>query len=367
MQPTLDNAAITLIQRQAWRLLGNQQIEWAEDVLPEPGDGQVTVRVAGCGLCHTDIGFYAEGVRPRHALPLVLGHEISGFVVAAGAGATEWFGHAVVVPAVTPCGTCEACMAGQGGTCPTQFMPGNDGDGGFATHVVVPARGLADVPGCTDADQPLGRSGVTLRQLSVLADAVSTPWQAIQHARLRQGDVAVVVGAGGVGGYAAQLAKAVGAHVVVLEVSEARRRAVEPHADLVFDAAEEGIRKRVRAAATARGWPATNWRIFECSGHPAGQRLAYDLLNPGATLLVIGFTREPVELRLSNLMAFDATARGTWGCLPEHYPAIVQMALDGAIDLASNTRLFPLRDLPNAFSAMQNGALSARLVLVPEL
>ena len=100
-----------------------------------PGPGEVIVRVAGCGICHTDLGFYYDAVPVRRALPLTLGHEISGTVVEAGDGAHRWLGHAVIVPAVTPCGHCAACATGHASVCPDQVFPGNDVHGGFASHV----------------------------------------------------------------------------------------------------------------------------------------------------------------------------------------------------------------------------------------
>jgi 6-hydroxycyclohex-1-ene-1-carbonyl-CoA dehydrogenase len=135
----------------------------------EPSPEEVIVEVAGCGVCHTDVGFAVDGVATRKALPLVLGHEISGRVVAAGDKAAAWLDRAVIVPAVIPCGACPACQAGRPTICRNQFMPGNDGDGGFGTHVRVPARGLCPVP------EPLP-PGLDLAMLSVIADAVTTPW-----------------------------------------------------------------------------------------------------------------------------------------------------------------------------------------------
>ncbi|HEY0787255.1 MAG TPA: alcohol dehydrogenase catalytic domain-containing protein, partial [Thermoanaerobaculia bacterium] len=79
----------------------------------DPSPQQVVVEVAGCGVCHTDVGFASDGVPPRHPLPLILGPEIAGRVVAAGPGAEEWAGRSVIVPAVIPCGTCEACASGR--------------------------------------------------------------------------------------------------------------------------------------------------------------------------------------------------------------------------------------------------------------
>src|SRR5512133_3008932 len=107
--------------------------------------GEVVVEIAGCGVCHTDLGYYYDGVRTNQPLPLALGHEISGVVVEAGDGAQAWLGKSVIVPAVLPCGECDLCKRGLTTICRAQKMPGNDIEGGFASHIVVPARGLCTV------------------------------------------------------------------------------------------------------------------------------------------------------------------------------------------------------------------------------
>ena len=180
-----------------------------------PDADHVVVEVAGCGVCHTDIGFAYQGVATRHQLPLILGHEISGRVAAAGAQVREWMGRPVIVPAVIPCGECAACKAARPTICRRQFMPGNDGDGGFATHVSVPARGLCPVPDELPA-------GCILESLAVVADAVTTPFEAIRRSRLTEDDVAVIVGVGGIGGFGVQIAAARGAAVVAIDVDPVR-------------------------------------------------------------------------------------------------------------------------------------------------
>ena len=135
----------------------------------QPGPGEVLLAVAGCGVCHTDLGFFYDGVPTRHPFPLTLGHEISGTVVAAGPGAEGWIGQAVVVPAVLPCGECPACAAGRGQICPRQIFPGCDVHGGFSSHARVPARGLCAVPDL--ADRARNPQGLELASLSVIADA----------------------------------------------------------------------------------------------------------------------------------------------------------------------------------------------------
>lgn len=334
----------------------------------EPGPGCVAVEVAGCGVCHTDLGFFYEGIPTRHPCPLTLGHEISGRVVAAGAGANEWIGRAVVVPAVMPCGECAACQAGRGRICPHQIFPGNDVHGGFGTHVIVPARGLCSVPDL--GDRAANPAGLDLAALAVVADAVSTPYQAIARAGLAEGDLAVWVGAGGVGGFGVQISATLGAATVAIDIDDRRlARMAEHGAALTLNSAQadaKALRKRVREFADARGVPTWRTKIFEASGHPAGQSLAFSLLAHGSVLSVVGYTPKTVELRLSNLMAFDAVAQGNWGCLPEHYPAAVALALSGRIALEPFIDRRPLASINDVFAALHHSPAPNRIVLIPE-
>lgn len=331
------------------------------------GPGEVLVQVAGCGICHTDLGFCYDGVPTRQPLPLVLGHEISGVVVAAGPGAEGWVGKAVVVPAVMPCGECAACRAGHGSICPKQIFPGNDVHGGFASHVKVPSRGLCRVPDLSDPQ--VNRAGVDLATLAVVADAVTTPWQAVQRSGLGHGDLAVVVGVGGVGGYAVQIAAALGAHVVAIDVDPVRLEMAGQHGAAVTLRADQldfkAIKAAVRGLAKERAVPTFRWRIFECSGTTAGQNTAFSLLEHGSHLSVVGFTPNKLELRLSNLMAFDATVRGNWGCLPELYPGALQLVLDGKVALLPFTEQRPLASINQSFADVHAHRVSRRLVLVP--
>ncbi len=334
--------------------------------------GTALVRVAGCGVCHTDLGFLFDGVRTRHALPLTLGHEIAGVVERAGTGAEDLVDTAVIVPAVIPCGDCAACARGRGNTCPRQVFPGNDLHGGFATHVVVPAKGLCPVPGYSgDPDAILGASGVALRDLSVVADAVSTPWQSIQRSGLVEGDVAVFVGVGGVGGFGVQLAAALGARVIALDVSDDKLALISEHgaeATLnVRDLPPRDVRKQVKELVKSLGAPGSAWRIFETSGTADGQAVAFGLLNHSAYLGVVGFTLDRVDVRLSNLMAFDACAEGVWGCLPELYPSALALILDGSVQIGPFVERRPLSSIDATFAALRDHSLTRRPVLVPDI
>lgn len=347
-------------------------LEPARRPMPELSDGEILVRVAGCGVCHTDLGFLHDGVKTRHPPPLILGHEIAGVVQDAGARFSALVGRAVVVPAVIPCGACPECRAGRPTICRRQVMPGNDRDGGFASHVVVPGHGICAVPGADgDPDAPLGTApGLTLRHLAVVADAVSTAYQAVLRSGLVRGDVAVVFGLGGVGGYAAQIAAWRGAAVVAIDPDDRARTLGARVPGLAIDPrglAPREIRARILAFSASSGAPDTGWKIFECSGTAAGQTAAFGQLVPGATLMVVGFTMDSVELRLSNLMAFDARALGNWGCAPELYPEIVDAVLSGEIDVVSRTVIRPLSEIAETFEQVRTRRAEGRAVLAPDL
>jgi 6-hydroxycyclohex-1-ene-1-carbonyl-CoA dehydrogenase len=329
---------------------------------PEPG--AVLVEVAGCGVCHTDLGYLYDGVRTNGALPLALGHEISGRVVAAGPGAEAWLGKAAIVPAVIPCGECDACRRGKGTICPRQKMPGNDIQGGFASHIAVPARGL-----CPVDEGRLARTGLSLADLAVVADAVTTPYQAVVQAGIRPGQLAVVIGVGGVGAYCAQIARAQGATVIAVDVD---RNKLDLLASLGvargIDARQvdaRSLKKEIGEIARASQLPDREWAIFECSGTAAGQSSAFGLLVHGATLAVVGFTMDKVEVRLSNLMAYHARALGNWGCPPELYPAALDMVLEGRIALQPFVERHPLADINRVLEDVHARKLTRRAILVP--
>lgn len=344
----------------------------AQPMVKEPMDigsvesGEVLVEIAGCGVCHTDLDYYYNGIRTNHPLPLALGHEISGRVVAAGAGAETWIGKAVIIPAVMPCGECDLCKRGKGTICRSQKMPGYDIQGGFATHIKVPSRGLCEVD-----EARLKAAGLELSEVSVIADALTTPYQAAVQAGIGPDDLVIVVGCGGVGGYSVQVANALGATVVALDIDPAKLEALKTKGVAAltlnpkdFPGARE-IKKEIGAFAKSRGLRATEWIIMECSGSTPGQQLAFDLMVHGGTICVVGYTMNKAEFRLSNLMAFHGRALGNWGCPPELYPGALELALSGKINVKDFVELRPLDSINETFAAVHDHKLTRRAVLIP--
>jgi 6-hydroxycyclohex-1-ene-1-carbonyl-CoA dehydrogenase len=243
-------------------------------------------------------------------------------------------------------------------------MPGNDIHGGFASHIVVPALGLCEVD-----EGRLAVAGIDLADLSVIADAVTTPYQAVVQAEVGAGDLVVVNGVGGVGGYAAQIAAAFGGTVVAIDINDDKLAAISGQgAALTLNARQmtsRDLKSAVQKFAGERGLRQTEWVIFECSGTRAGQETAFSLLNHGATLCVVGFTMDKVEVRLSNLMAYHARAIGNWGCPPELYPNALDLVLERRIQVTPFVEKHPLSEINRVFEAAHAGALKRRAVLVP--
>ena len=344
-----------------WQMTAlNTEFTLVEEAVSELKAGEALIKVAGCGVCHTDISFWHAGVQTKHPLPLTLGHEISGTVVA---GPAEWLNKNVIIPAVLPCGECELCKKGRSNICRNQLMPGNDFDGGFASHIKVPYKYLCPVP-----DAVLQK--YTLQQLSIIADAVSTPYQVMKKAEIEPGDLAIVIGVGGVGIYGAQIAKIFGAKVIALDVNDeklaiAKQNGIDATLNIRGLDIKE-IKDKVKAIVKELKASPFCWKIFEMSGTKAGQETAFNLITFASTLSVVGFTMDKVEVRLSNLMAFDAKLIGTWGCKPELYPEVVALVADDKLHIDEFVQTFPMSQINDVFKNTLEHKYVKRSVLVPD-
>ena len=125
------------------------------------------------------------------------------------------------------------------------------------------------------------------------------------------------------------------------------------------------VQRQVRSEAEKLGAPRHQWKIFETSGTRAGQETAYALVGFGSTLSVVGYTAERVELCLSNLMAYDAEARGNWGADPLVYPELLEWIADGRIQVKPFVERHPLATINEVLDDADHGRLAKRAVLTP--
>lgn len=348
---------------QTWQMSEPGKLTRMEIATPTLRDGEALVEIKGCGVCHTDLSYFYMGVPTQQKPPLTLGHEIAGVVVA---GDSTLLGKEVIVPAVLPCNDCEICRMGRPNRCLNQRMPGNSMGiyGGFASHIPVPARDL-----CVVND----RRGIPLEHLAVIADAVTTPYQAAQRAQLKPGDRVIVIGAaGGVGSFMTQVAKGMGARAVIgIDINEPKLALMKNYgADFTLNPKGKNpkeVKELFKSYCKENNLPANyGWKIFEVTGTKAGQELALSLLSFVGTLVIVGYGTEETSYMLSKLMAFDAELIGTWGCPPAAYPQVLELCLSGKIALAPFVETRPLSQIGQVFEQAHHGALSKRVILVPD-
>jgi len=244
-------------------------------------------------------------------------------------------------------------------------MPGNSLGlyGGFSSHIPVPAVDLCEVK---------DRGDIPLSHLAVVADAATTPYQAAKRADLQPGDNVVVIGiTGGVGQYMGQTAKALGAKTVVgiARNQEKLERALNFGADFCINSTDKDARavsKEFKGFCKENGLPNTGWKIFEVTGAKGGQEIALTLLGFTGKLIVVGFGMAKVEYSIGRLMAFDADIIGTWGCLPEYYPIVLDMVLGGKINMEKFVETRAMSTIAETFAEAHKTPPMKRIVLTPD-
>lgn len=320
---------------------------------PKPGPGEVLVRVAGCGMCHTDLHYLDHGVATFKPPPIILGHEPAGTVAETGEGVADWSeGDRVLIPAILSCGRCRYCRMGRENLCERLQMLGNHVDGAYAEHVVAPASELVALP-----------EEIPLEQASVIADAVSTPYHAVKHrGRVQLGDAVAVVGCGGVGLNLVQCATAAGGNVIAIDLNDdrlaiARQLGAE---ETINPEGMERLDKHVRRLT--RGGVDV---AFEAIGSPGTIELAFSLLRKGGRLCLIGYSDQPVSISAARLMFFELEIVGSLGCGGGDYPEIVELVRQGTLQLdpvVSGT--VPLEEIETGFDRLRRGE-GVRWVVTP--
>ena len=345
-----------------WQMVEPGKLEKTTVDVPELKAGEALVKIAGCGVCHTDVGYFYDGVPTVTKPPLTLGHEIAGTVVA---GDDKLIGKEVIVPAVMPCNNCPICSSGRGNRCLKQAMPGNSLGiyGGFSDYIPVPSADLCVVDDKKD---------MPLEMMSVIADAITSPYQAAISAGLKEGDVAVVVGGtGGIGVYMTQICAAMGAKevIVIARNEEKLKRSLDYGATFTISTLDKDVKAvsgEMKAYSKEKKLPNFGLKIFECTGTEMGQDIALGLLTFLSTMMVVGFGMSKTKYMFSKLMAFEAELKGTWGCLPEFYPVVLKMVLDGKIKVEPFVDIRPMSGILKAYEEAHAGKITQRIVLTPD-
>jgi 2-desacetyl-2-hydroxyethyl bacteriochlorophyllide A dehydrogenase len=324
--------------------------------LPEPGPGEVRVRIEACGVCGSDHFLQAGGFGAAVSFPIVPGHEAAGRIDALGDGVAEGPGLAVgdqvaVYYISTPADDPWAA-AGRPNISPRIRRMGVDLDGAFAEYVIRPADAVIK------PSRPLPPEA-----LAVLTDAVATPIHGLRRiARLVAGEWLVVIGIGGLGSNAVQLGKAFGASVIAVSRSESRRALARSlGADEVVDADGDDAVSIVRELTGGSGADV----VFQCAPSARADEMAIAMGGPGGRIVLVGAALEPFSVRAVEIFWRELAVLGSRGFVPDDIRDAIDLYLSGEVRVDHLlTAIRPLEEAQEALDELAAGTV-LRSVLVP--
>ena len=319
--------------------------ELVEREIPEPGVGEVRVKVEACGICHSD-ALVKDGVWPGLRYPRVPGHEIAGRVDAVGANVTSWVvgkrvgvgwhgGH---------CFVCEQCRRGDFAMCVNRKVTGIDFDGGYATHVIVPAAALAAIPDDLPAEEagPFMCAGVTV-------------FNALRNSGARAGAVVAVHGIGGLGHLGVQYARRMGFNTVAINRGKDKEElARQLGAHSYIDATAQDVVAELQKLGGASVILATAPNAPAISG-------LVDGLAPSGKLLVPAAPSEPLSINVFSLIMKRSSVAGWYsGTAKDSEDTLEFSALSGVHPMIEK---YPLERVAEAYEQMHSGRVRFRVVL----
>jgi D-arabinose 1-dehydrogenase-like Zn-dependent alcohol dehydrogenase len=326
-----------------------------EDVpVPAPGEGEVLVKVAFCGICHSDLSLI-NGTFPAQRPVVIQGHEASGTIAELGPGVTGWSeGDRVVVAAGRPCARCANCRRGDMANCLRMQLMAFAYDGAWAEYTVAQAAGLTRVP-----------DNVPLEQAAILADAVSTPFGAVVNTgKVVIGESVGVWGVGGVGTHVVQLARLVGAvPIIAVDINPVvRDRALDLGADYAFDSRDPDFGEKLAEVTGGRGLDVA----FDAVGLKVTFEQALNSLTGGGRLVGVGMSAESPTVGPTSM--FGLTRRQVLGHLGYHnkdIETLAQLVSRGRLDLSrSISQIIPLEDIADGIRILEQAEGDPIRVLV---
>jgi (R,R)-butanediol dehydrogenase/meso-butanediol dehydrogenase/diacetyl reductase len=303
----------------------------AEPGSPQPG--WVKLKVAWGGICGSDLHLYTDGQlgstptkdtpnpHTGEYLPIVLGHEFSGTVVELGEGVDSVaVGTNVAVRDNVACGECAACRSGKSNICRNQWGFGlSGGGGGLSEYINVPVGNVHDVK-----DMPLDHAA--------MIEPLSVATHAVRLSGAKEGDVAVVGGAGPVGLFVAAVLKAKGVKVIVSEPAQVRREKAlsASHADFGINPIAEDLDALVAEQTDGLGADL----VFDCAGAGPVVHQLIKNVRPGGHIQLIALPSKPLELNTTAELHYtEATVSGTMAYLPEDFEDSIAMINSGKLDV----------------------------------
>jgi len=319
--------------------------EIVEREIPQPGPGQVRIRVQACGVCHSDM-LTKEGAWPGIVYPRVPGHEVAGVIDAAGSGVTQWTkGQRVGVGwHGGQDGTCLACRRGDFANCANLKVSGISYDGGYQEYMVAPVEALARMPESLDAAEaaPLMCAGITT-------------FNALRHSGAMPSDLVAVQGIGGLGHLGIQFAQKFGYKVAAIgRGPENSVLAKKLGASVYIDSAAENPAEELKKLGGARV-------ILATAPNSKSMSALIDGLGDNGTLVVVGAAFDPIEVSPIQLIQDKKNIQGWASGIPTDSEDTLRFAeLTGVRPMIEK---YPLAKAGEAYARMMSGHAQFRVVL----
>jgi D-arabinose 1-dehydrogenase-like Zn-dependent alcohol dehydrogenase len=333
-----------------------QPLNIEEVRMPEIEDEDILIKVACCGVCHTDLKV-VEG-RNRFTAPTVLGHEVAGTVQRVGARCTDFReGDRVIIGMRYKCGRCRYCLTARENLCERRPSPPNltktDGSavtrwnvGGFAEYVSVPEYMAFHIP-----------NEMSMEEGSIVGCRVTTAYNAVKHrARLEPGDSALVIGCGGIGLNTVQFLRCFGAYpIIAVDVAEDKLEAATKFGATHTIGA--GVEDPVRTVLDLTGGGVD--KAFEAIGNPKTADQIIQATRPGGTAIIIGgLGSGPFTISSGGFVNKEITITGVSSRRAHDVQEVLKMANTGRIELKSLiTQRYPYDHINTALADLGNGKL----------
>lgn len=321
--------------------------------MPEPGPGQVLLRVKACAVDQFDLKIRYGQV--SHAKPpIILGHEVAGEVAGVGPGAEHWqVGQRVASTLYLTCGRCRKCRAGRETICENfQGYLGIQTPGGYAEYTLVPEANLVELP-----------ETISFSQGSVLANVIGTPYHAFtKRMHVQPGERIIITGAGGgVGLHAIQLARLMGALVMAVDIGPAKLEAAQENgADMVVDPTQDNFAEVARAWTGGQGVEG----VLELTG-AATLPTSLQALGKGGRLVIVGFhTGSQFTLQAGELVANEWEILGSRNVTKLELAEVVALVQVGRVHPVI-TGVYPLTETEALHTRLSRQAIIGRVVLEP--
>ena len=318
--------------------------------VPEPGHGDLLIKVTACGVCHSDLHAVDGDWTPAPVLPLIPGHEVAGKVAKLGPGVTGFsVGDEVGVPWMySSCGQCEFCLAGMETICKSGEATGYTKPGGYAEYMVAPAAFVGRLPQGTDpyAMAPILCAGVTT-------------YRGLKRTMARPGQWVAIVGIGGLGHIAIQYARAMGLRVAAVDVSnEKLALAKSLGAEVIVNGAETDP-----VAAIQEKIGGTHAAVVTAVASKAFEQ-AILMLRPGGTVAYIGLPggkSDEIRASISAITNWELSVRGSNVGTRQDLNEAVAFAANGLVK--ATIRTVEIEEINTVLDEMRKGRIVGRIVL----